>query len=85
MGVSIQPASRSKPPAAPSSPRLYRLVDQQGAPHPILDDLYESLEAAWADAQLWWQEHSGAQSGPMAIGVEVSTVSGSWRTLRHSG
>ncbi|MEB3332882.1 MAG: hypothetical protein VKI83_10375 [Synechococcaceae cyanobacterium] len=59
MAVQLTSASRSSAaPVVPSS-RLYRLVDQQGAPHPILDDLDDSLEAAWADAQKWWRQHSG--------------------------
>jgi hypothetical protein len=64
--------------------RRYRLVDEQGAPHPVLDDLYESLEAAWAEAQSWWQEVAPGQE-PVGIGVEVSTACGDWRTLRHAG
>jgi hypothetical protein len=72
-------------PAATPSQRSYRLVDQQGAPHPVLDDLYDSLDAAWAEAQSWWQEHAGADHAPVGIGVEVSTASGEWRTLRHPG
>ncbi len=70
-----------------SSPisRRFRLVDQQGAPHPVLDDLYDSLDAAWAEAQSWWDEHVGADQTPVGIGVEVSTASGEWRTLRHPG
>ena len=71
--------------AASSSARLYRLVDQQGEPHPVLDDLYDSLEAAWAEALGWWSEHVGADQAPVGIGVEVSTASGGWRTLRHAG
>ncbi len=73
------------------TPRLYRLVDQQGSPHPVLDDLYDSLESAWGEAQRWWQEHGGAvpdrsgRGAAMAIGVEVSTASGDWRTLRPPG
>lgn len=70
--------------AGPALSRFYRLVDDQGAPHPVLDDLYESLEAAWGEALSWWQE-SGTAAGPVAIGVEVSTASGSWRTVRHPG
>jgi hypothetical protein len=62
--------------------RVYRLVDRQGNPHPVLDDLYDSLEAAWNEAQAWWgEQRCGAE--PMEIGVEVSTSCGSWRTLRH--
>jgi hypothetical protein len=64
--------------------RRFRLVDDQGAPHPVLDDHYDTLEAAWAEALSWWQE-VGVGSGPVAIGVEVSTASGSWRTVRHPG
>jgi hypothetical protein len=70
----------SSPPAA----RLYRLVDEQGAPHPVLDDLYDSLENAWSEAISWWQQCC-ASEGPVGIGVEVSTGSGDWRTLRHPG
>ena len=65
--------------------RQYRLVDREGAPHPVLDDLYESLDAAWSEAVAWWHDQFGASAGPMEIGVEVSTVCGSWRTLRHPG
>ncbi len=72
-------------PAATPSQRSYRLVDQQGDPHPVLDDLYDSLDAAWSEAQSWWHEHVGADHAPVGIGVEVSTASGEWRTLRHPG
>lgn len=66
--------------------RQYRLVDREGAPHPVLDDLYESLDAAWTEAVTWWQQQQfGTASGPMEIGVEVSTTCGGWRTLRHPG
>ncbi len=68
----------------PAPARSYRLVDEQGAPHPVLDDLYDSLEAAWGEALSWWHDHGIAQ-GPVGIGVEVSTASGGWRTLRHPG
>ena len=62
--------------------RTYRLVDEQGAPHPVLDDLYDSLDAAWSEALNWWRE-AGPGQEPIGIGVEVSTASGDWRTLRH--
>ena len=68
---------------APSR-RYYRLVDQEGAPHPILDDLYDSVDAAWSEAMTWWQEHGQGQGAP-AIGLEVSTGSGAWRSLRPPG
>lgn len=66
-------------------PRLFRLVDRNGAPHPVLDDLYESLEAAWEEARTWWQGQAKRDQRPMEIGVEVRTGCGSWRTLRHPG
>lgn len=69
----------------PACQRQFRLVDSQGAPHPVLDDLYESLDAAWGEALDWWQSHSGSKPGPVEIGVEVSTASGDWRTLRYPG
>ena len=65
--------------------RQYRLVDREGAPHPVLDDLYESLDAACSEAAAWWQQQFGNSTGPMEIGVEVSTSSGGWRTLRYPG
>jgi hypothetical protein len=69
----------------PPHVRRYRLVDGAGAPHPVLDDLYDSLEAAWTDASRWWQRQSSCGQEPIEIGVEVSTPCGSWRTLRFPG
>ena len=68
-----------------AGPRRYRLVDLQGMPHPVLDDLYDSLEAAWSEAISWWLEMGGAVGGPVGIGIEVSTSNGDWRTLRYPG
>ena len=65
--------------------RHYRLVDQQGYPHPVLDDLYDSLDAAWDEARAWWREQFGNEREPVGIGIEVSTGCGSWRTLRYPG
>ena len=65
--------------------RAYRLVDAQGEPHPVLDDLYDSLDAAWAEAVGWWDQHNTASQEPVAIGVEVSTTNGGWRTIRYPG
>jgi hypothetical protein len=65
--------------------RQYRLVNGQGEPHPVLDDLYESLESALNEATSWWSQEIGTSQGPMEIGVEVSTACGGWRTLRHPG
>ena len=76
------------------SSRVYRLLDGQGLPHPELDDLFESLEAAQEAALLWCQAkglipqladagviHTGVAE---QVGVEVSTLKGDWRTLRHA-
>lgn len=70
-------------PAPSRLPRAYRLVNELGEPHPILDDLYESHEAAWAEALHWWQMQAHPIQAPIAIGVEVSTSNGEWRTIRH--
>ncbi|MFM8277457.1 MAG: hypothetical protein ACKN89_10835 [Cyanobium sp.] len=67
-----------------ASRRCYRLVDQEGVPHPVLDDLYDSLEAAWSEALTWWDENGQGQAQP-AIGIEVSTSSGAWRSVRAPG
>lgn len=67
---------------SPTAPRVYRLVDRAGNPHPVLDDHYDSLEAALGEASLWWHDHAPIGES-MAIGVEVSTSAGCWRTLRH--
>jgi hypothetical protein len=50
----------------------------------VLDDIYDSLDAAWAEALSWWEENGQGQVHP-AIGVEVSTTSGCWRTVRAPG
>jgi hypothetical protein len=51
----------------------------------VLDDLYDSLDAAWSEAMAWWQQQFGGAQEPVEIGVEVSTASGDWRTLRFPG
>ena len=75
----------TRAPGSPPPVRHYRLVDQQGCPHPVLDDLYDSLESAVEEAQRWWHEQFGSDRAPIGIGVEVSTGCGSWRTLRYPG
>jgi hypothetical protein len=83
---STQPTSMLSSAPGRSAPtmvgRVYRLVDRQGNPHPVLDDLYDTLEAAWSEAVSWWSEQRGSVES-VEIGVEVSTTCGSWRTLRH--
>ena len=44
-----------------------------------------NVTLAWAEALAWWQEERGPADRPEGIGVEVSTGSGVWRTLRHPG
>ena len=51
----------------------------------MLDDLYESLDAAWDEARHWWLDQFGNDREPIGIGIEVSTGCGSWRTLRYPG
>lgn len=72
-------------PAASNFWRAYRLVDEQGEPHPVLDDLYDSHEAAWAEALNWWHQQPHPSQQPIGIGIEVSTSNGGWRTIRHPG
>jgi hypothetical protein len=79
------PSASSTRIAHKAGQRLYRLVDQYGDPHPVLDDLYDSLESAWSEALSWWRDHFGPEHSTVGIGVEVSTASGDWRTLRHPG
>jgi hypothetical protein len=63
--------------------RSYRLVDAQGRPHPVLDDLYDSQDSAWAEAVRWWNSQNQPSRDPIGIGVEVSTSNGDWRTIRY--
>ena len=77
------------------SPRLYRLTDRHGEPHPVLDERFESLELA-LEAAMEWLELQGLvderadqrereRQLALHVGVEMSTPSGCWRTLRHAG
>jgi hypothetical protein len=61
--------------------KRYRLVDAGFEPHPQLDSEYESLDEALQDAVAWLREQP--DTGTAAIGVEVSTRSGGWRTVRY--
>jgi hypothetical protein len=76
-------------------PRLYRLTDRRGEPHPVLDECFESLEQA-VEAAMEWLEQQGLvepradqrereRQLALQVGVEMSTPSGCWRTLRHAG
>lgn len=65
----------------PSGPRFYRLIDAGCEPHRHLDGNYDSLEEALIDATAWLQGQ-GADPLIALVGVDVSTTSGDWRTLR---
>ena len=66
----------------PPASRRYRLVDAALQPHPQLDGLYESLEAALDEAFSWCHSPDSSRQG-FPIGVEVSTTTGNWRTVRY--
>jgi len=63
------------------APRAYRLIDALLQPHPQLDGLYDSIEEAIRDAT-GWLEGLGPEAATASIGLEVSTGSGGWRTIR---
>lgn len=84
MMISSRPSGLTRPSFPPwLVTRVYRLVDGQGNPHPILDDLYETHEAAWAEAVRSWHLQDSSSQDAIEIGVEVSTANGEWRTIRH--
>ena len=64
--------------------RLYRLAGLDGTPHQVLDAPYESLEAALKAASNWCDGQGlGCSLGERAIGVEVLTSTGAWRTVHY--
>jgi hypothetical protein len=73
----------------------FRLTDSAGDPHPVLDDLFDSIEAAdaaalaWLEAQRLIDPSAGSVLQLQVLhgyfGVERSTPSGMWRSLRHAG
>ncbi len=64
--------------------KLYRLVGLDGSPHPVLDAPYDSIEAAIGAAKDWCDgQGMNCSLSQRAIGVEVMTHSGSWRTVRY--
>ena len=63
---------------------LYRLVGLDGSPQPVLDAPYYSMEAAVNAAKDWcYGQGVNSSLSERAIGVEVMTLSGSWRTIRY--
>ena len=83
--LSSETMATSLPISSSRQPRRYRLVDQHGQPHLELDEHFDSIEEAWSFALRWWQQQqpAGAPDTQVCLGLEVSTESGSWRTLRH--
>jgi hypothetical protein len=79
----------------PADGRLYRLTDARGLPHPVLDELFEGRDQALEAALEWFQQqglldgHADAREQErqlaLHVGLEMSTPSGDWRTLRHAG
>ncbi len=67
-----------------SQRKLYRLAGLDGGPHSVLDAPYDSFEAAMTAAKEWC-DGQGLQCSlsKRAIGVEVLTSNGSWRTIRY--
>ena len=75
----------SLPKRSNHQPGRYCPVDHHGQPHLELDEHFDSIEEAWAFATHWWQQQqpTGAPDTQVGLGLEVSTESGSWRTIRH--
>ena len=64
--------------------KLYRLVELDGSPHPVLDAPYESIDAALVAAKAWCSGQGlHCSINQRAIGIEVLTHSGSWRTIDY--
>ena len=61
---------------------LYRLTGLDGAPHPVLDAPYESIEAAVVAAKVWCNGQGlSCTLKDRGIGVEVLAGNGTWRTV----
>ena len=61
---------------------LYRLVGLDGAPHPVLDAPYESIDAAIKAAKVWCNgQGSTCSIKERGIGVQVLAANGTWRTV----
>tara|TARA_Y100001968_G_scaffold19555_1_gene15364 strand:- start:747 stop:986 length:240 start_codon:yes stop_codon:yes gene_type:complete len=61
---------------------LYRLIGLDGAPHYVLDDLYESIDAALKAAKMWCNGQGlSCNIKDRGIGVQVLVGNGTWRTI----
>ena len=61
---------------------LYRLPGLDCAPHHVLDDPYESIDAALLAAKSWCSGQGlSCTIKDQGIGVEVLAANGTWRTV----
>ena len=61
---------------------LYRLTGLDGAPHHVLDDSYETIDAALLAAKSWCSGQGlSCTNKDQGIGVEVLAANGTWRTV----
>ena len=67
------------------APSCYRLIDSGCEPHRELDGHYSSIDEAIADAIAWLEPLEDLQLSARAIGVDVATGDGNWRTCRPPG
>jgi hypothetical protein len=94
-GMAMSPVQHHAFPPISKRARVYRLTDGKGVPHAVLDECFESLDGAleaaleWIEQQRLVESDAGLSERHAALclhfGVEVSTPSGDWRTLRHAG
>jgi hypothetical protein len=94
-GMAMSPVQHHAFPPISTRARVYRLTDGKGFPHAVLDECFESLDSAleaaleWIELQRLVEPDAGLSERQAALclhfGVEVSTPSGDWRTLRHAG
>ena len=61
---------------------LYRLIGLDGAPHPVLDAPYETIDAAIRAAKIWCNGQGlSCTIKEKGIGVQVLAANGTWRTV----
>ncbi len=64
---------------------VYRVVGMDGLPHPVLDTLYDSVDAAILAAKQWSSSRDfSSLSSDRSLGIEVMTSNGCWRTISYS-